>query len=45
MVTAHLSKELSADPPELEAGRTVLLEISPFDLDRARIARVMDPAE
>lgn len=37
-VTAHLSKELAARPPELPPGRTVLLEISPFDLDRARIA-------
>lgn len=39
-VTAHLSKELAAAPPELSAGHTVLLEISPFDLDRARIARI-----
>jgi translation initiation factor IF-1 len=39
-VTSHLSKELAASPPELPAGTVVLLEISPYDLDRARIARV-----
>jgi translation initiation factor IF-1 len=39
-VTSHLSKELAANPPELPAGSVVLLEISPYDLDRARIARV-----
>ena len=39
-VTSHLSKELAANPPELPAGTVVLLEISPYDLDRARIARV-----
>ena len=39
-VVAHLSRELAAAPPEIPDGATVLLEISPFDLDRARIARV-----
>ncbi|MCW1921575.1 hypothetical protein OKA05_03355 [Luteolibacter arcticus] len=39
-VVAHLSKELAAHPPEIPDGATVLLEISPFDLDRARIAKV-----
>ena len=39
-VTSHLSKDLAASPPELPAGTVVLLEISPYDLDRARIARV-----
>ncbi len=39
-VTAHLSKELATNPPELPAGTVVLLEISPYDLDRARIARI-----
>ncbi len=39
-VTSHLSKELAANPPELPAGTVVLLEISPYDLDRARIAHV-----
>lgn len=39
-VTSHLSKELAASPPELPEGTIVLLEISPYDLDRARIARV-----
>jgi translation initiation factor IF-1 len=39
-VTSHLSKELAASPPELPEGSVVLLEISPYDLDRARIARV-----
>jgi translation initiation factor IF-1 len=39
-VTSHLSKELAANPPELPAGAVVLLEISPYDLDRARISRV-----
>ena len=42
-VVSHLSKELAANPPELPPGTIVLLEISPFDLDRARIARV-EPA-
>jgi translation initiation factor IF-1 len=40
-VTAHLSRELAEAPPELPEGSVVLLEISPFDLDRARIARVV----
>lgn len=39
-VTSHLSKELAAQPPELPEGTIVMLEISPYDLDRARIARV-----
>jgi translation initiation factor IF-1 len=39
-VTSHLSKELAANPPELPPGTIVLLEISPYDLDRARIARI-----
>lgn len=40
-VTAHLSKELAAKPPEeLPQGTLVMLEISPFDLDRARIAAI-----
>ena len=39
-VTAHLSKELAANPPALPAATVVLLEISPYDLDRARIARI-----
>jgi translation initiation factor IF-1 len=39
-VTSHLSKELAANPPELPAGTVVLLEISPYDLDSARIARI-----
>lgn len=42
-VTAHLSKELAAQPPELVSGQSVLLEISPFDLDRARIAKLLAP--
>ena len=42
-VTSHLSKELAENPPVLPAGSVVLLEISPYDLDRARIARV-EPA-
>lgn len=39
-VTAHLSKELAEAPPEIPDGSVVLLELSPYDLDRARIARV-----
>ena len=39
-VICHLSKELAAAPPELPDGATVTLELSPFDLDRARIASV-----
>lgn len=42
-VTAHLSKELGAQAPALQPGQSVLLEISPFDLDRARIARLEAP--
>jgi translation initiation factor IF-1 len=41
-VTCHLSKELAANPPELSDGTVVLLEISPFDLDRARIAQILE---
>lgn len=41
-ITAHLSKELAANPPALPDSSVVLLEISPFDLDRARIARVVE---
>jgi translation initiation factor IF-1 len=39
-VTSHLSKELAVQPPPLPPGTVVVLEISPYDLDRARIARV-----
>ena len=42
-LTAHLSKELAALAPDLPDGTSVLLEISPFDLDRARIAKVLAP--
>jgi translation initiation factor IF-1 len=41
-VMAHLSRKLAEHPPELRKGMIVLLEISPFDLDTARIARVVD---
>jgi translation initiation factor IF-1 len=41
-VISHLSRELAVAPPEIPDGATVLLEISPFDLDRARIAEVVD---
>lgn len=44
-VTSHLSKELAVNPPELPEGTVVMLEISPFDLDRARIAEVIEIAE
>ncbi len=40
-VIAHLSKELAAAPPELPDDTVVLLELSPFDLDRARISKVL----
>ena len=40
-VLCHLSKELAAAPPELAADAVVMLELSPFDLDRARIAGVL----
>jgi translation initiation factor IF-1 len=40
-VIAHLSKELASAPPELPDETAVLLELSPFDLDRARIAEVV----
>ncbi|MCW1883736.1 hypothetical protein OKA04_03285 [Luteolibacter flavescens] len=40
-VISHLSRELAAAPPEeIPDGTRVLLEISPFDLDRARIAEI-----
>lgn len=44
-VIGHLSKALSANPPELPAGSVVLLEISPFDLDRCRIAGIVKIAD
>ncbi len=37
----HLSKELSQDPPEIEAGSQVAVELTPFDFDSARIAAVL----
>jgi len=40
-VICHLSKELAANPPELPDETAVMLELSPFDLDRARIAKVL----
>lgn len=43
-VIGHLSKALAASPPELPANSVVLLEISPFDLDRCRIAQVVNSA-
>ena len=42
-VICHLSKELAANPPELPDHTVVMLELSPFDLDRARIAQVLIP--
>jgi translation initiation factor IF-1 len=39
-VICHLSKELASAPPELPDDSVVMLELSPFDLDRARIATV-----
>ncbi len=39
-VICHFSKELAENPPELADGAEVMLEISPFDLDRGRIAGV-----
>ena len=39
-VISHLSKELAAAPPELPPDTVVMLELSPYDLDRARIAGV-----
>ena len=41
-VTSHLSKELAEAPPSLPEGSVVLLELSPYDLDRARIAQVLE---
>jgi translation initiation factor IF-1 len=41
-VIAHLSKELAAAPPDLPDNSVVILELSPFDLDRARISKVME---
>ena len=41
-VLCHFSKELAASPPELAADSVVMLELSPFDLDRARIAGVIE---
>ena len=43
-VTSHLSRELAENPPALAEGAAVLLELSPFDLDRARIASVVEQA-
>ncbi len=40
-VICHLSKELAAAPPELPDETVVILELSPFDLDRARISAVV----
>ena len=40
-VVCHLSKELAANPPELPDQTVVMLELSPFDLDRGRIAKVL----
>ena len=40
-VICHLSKELAANPPELPDDKVVMLELSPFDLDRARIAKIL----
>lgn len=39
-VLGHLSKSLAAEQPEICVDSVVLLEMSPFDLDRARIARI-----
>lgn len=41
-VISHLSRELAAAPPEIPVGAAVLLELSSFDLDRARIAELLD---
>ncbi|MCW1916032.1 hypothetical protein OJ996_20760 [Luteolibacter sp. GHJ8] len=40
-VICHFSKELAAAPPELTEDTVVMLELSPFDLDRGRISKVL----
>ena len=37
---AHLSKSLARETPELREGMTVVLELTPFDFDTARISRI-----
>lgn len=41
-VNAHFSRELAKDSPTLVAGDRVILELTPFDFDSARIAAKLD---
>ncbi|MCF7676413.1 MAG: hypothetical protein K9N23_06335 [Akkermansiaceae bacterium] len=41
-VLAHLSKRLTLAGAEFEPGRMVVLELTPYDFDQARILRVVD---
>lgn len=38
----HLSKSLRSDNQELSQGQVVELEMTPFDFDSGRIARIRD---
>jgi translation initiation factor IF-1 len=42
IVLAHLSKQLSKDPPTFVPNDPVVIELTPFDFEQARILR---PAE
>ncbi|MFC7335921.1 translation initiation factor IF-1 [Haloferula chungangensis] len=45
MTLGHLSKTLRSNDQELCQGQTVELEMTPFDFDSGRIARILDQGE
>jgi len=43
VILAHLSKELKDAGAEFEAGQALLLELTPYDFDTARILGSAEP--
>ncbi len=41
-ILAHLSKELAVAGARFEAGQRVVMELTPYDFDQARILRLAD---
>ena len=44
-ILAHLSKRLMLAGTEFELGQVVVLELTPYDFDQARILRAADEPE
>ncbi len=44
-ILAHLSKELAVAGACFETGRRVVMELTPYDFDQARILRAADESD